>query len=556
MTWRHLPAVALVLAASCGAPPDGVVGERVVMLDARGQLTRLSVDLRGMHPTLEELEAIEANPDRYAGFVDRYLEDPRFLDRLEEIFNATVRTRTGETYFDPAEAGLPSDEAAWVGSAVGDEPLKLIRHIAANDLPYSEVILADYTMANPITAAMWGIALDNPDATGWQTGRYTDAREHAGILSSTTMWLRYPSAGVNANRHRANTVSRILLCDDYLSRPVSFSRTQIDALTSGDPEDVIRDTPACQSCHSTLDPLSSHFFGYWWEREGGLEDQTTYRPEDEQMWRDPDKSGKSPGYFGVPTGGMREMAEFLADDPRFVDCAVETVFEGLTQRTVVEEDWTELRVHRDAFAASGLVLKDLVRSIVMSEEYRAQEATEPSLSGRLPTVKMASTTQLSGIISEKTGYRWDFGGRDGLRYNDNGLVVLGGGIDSRYVTSPSHDPSVGMVFIQERFAQAAGWHVASHDLDTTREGDAILLRYVTAADDPESNRAAFAAQIESLYIDITGRPLAPLEQEDEPEEVQRLIDLWQQIHSVEASAERAWAGVVSVVLRDPAVLFY
>lgn len=556
MTWRIPAALPLLLAASCGAPMQGEVGERVLLLDARAQLTRLSVDLRGMHPTTEELDAIEESPARYAAFVDRYLQDPRFLDRVEEIFNLTIRTRTGDTYFEPTEAGLSADEAARIGSAIGDEPLKLIRHIVENDLPYTEVVLADYALANPITAAMWGVELDNPELSGWQTGHYADAREHAGILSSTTMWLRYPSAGVNANRHRANTVSRILLCDDYLSRPVSFSRTQIDALTSGDPEDVIRDTPACQSCHSTLDPLASHFFGYWWEREGGLDDQTTYRPEDEQMWRDPDKSGKSPGYFGVPTGSMKEMAELLADDPRFVDCAVETVFEGLTQRTVVEEDWTELRVHRDAFASSGLVIKDLVRSIVMSEEYRAAEATDAALASRLPTVKMASTTQLSGIISEKTGYRWDFDGRDGLRYNDDGLVVLGGGIDSRYVTSPSHDPSVGMVFIQERFAQAAGWHVARHDLDPAREGEAILLRYVTALDDPETSRSAFAAQIESLYIDITGRPLAPLEQEQEPEEVERLIVLWQQLFSVEADPEMAWAGVVSVVLRDPAVLFY
>ena len=32
-------------------------------------------------------------------------------------------------------------------------------------------------------------------------------------------------------------------------------------MVGGDPEEVIADNGVCQSCHSTLDPLSSHFFG-------------------------------------------------------------------------------------------------------------------------------------------------------------------------------------------------------------------------------------------------------------------------------------------------------
>ncbi|MCO4744518.1 MAG: DUF1588 domain-containing protein [Proteobacteria bacterium] len=550
---RTLATLALLL-ISCGEPVDGEVGERVVMLDARSQLIRLSVDLRSVHPSGDELDAIELKPELYGAFVDRYLDDPRFLDRIEEIYNQTIRTRTGETYFEVTEAGLSADAEDRIASAIADEPLKLVRHIVENDLPFTELVLADYTMADPIVATMWNI--EYPEgAEGWQQAHYTDGREHAGILSSTTMWLRYPSAGVNANRHRANTVSRILLCDDYLARPVSFSRTQIDALTSGDPEDVIRQTPTCQSCHSSMDPIASHFFGYWWEREGGLDDQTTYRPEDEFTWREPEMSGKSTGYFGVPTSGMGAMAELIAEDPRFVDCAVQTVFEGLTQRTVVEEDWTELQSHREAFSESGLILRDLVKSIVMSEEYRAVEAVETELGERLPTVKMASTTQLSGIISGKTGHVWEFDGRDGLRFNDDGLVVLGGGIDSQYVTTPSHDPSVGMVFIQERYAQSAAWQVASHDLDPNREGEAVLLSFVTIEDTPESNRAAFATQIEALYLDITGHKLAS-QDDEEPEEVEQLIELWRQLYSVEASSQLAWSGVVSVVLRDPQVLFY
>ena len=96
---RTLTALALLL-VSCAQPVEGEVGERVNLLDARSQLIRLSVDLRGVHPTLEELEAIETTPDLYGSFVTAYMEDPRFLERIEEIYNHTIRTRTGATYFD------------------------------------------------------------------------------------------------------------------------------------------------------------------------------------------------------------------------------------------------------------------------------------------------------------------------------------------------------------------------------------------------------------------------------------------------------------------------
>lgn len=517
-------------------------------LTPRAQLIRLSVDLRGVHPREEELRAIEDHPELYEDYVERYLQDPRFLDRMEEIFNLAFLTRTGETWFSPEQAGLGGVPEERVADSTGDEPLALIRHIIEQDLPYTEVVTADYTLADPLVAAMWDVEIP-AEATGWEIGHYRDGRPHAGVLSMTTMWQKYPSAGVNANRHRANQVSRILLCDDYLARPVSFSRSQIDALTGGDPNEIIAQTEVCQSCHSSLDPLAAHFYGFWWEVEGELEEQTLYRPEDEPLWRE--HSGRSPAYYGRPTSGLVELGERIAADERFVDCAVETVFSGLTQRVVEDADWTELQAHRQSFVDGGLVLRELVRSIVHSDSYRAQRFLDPGLAERVPTVKTVSPGQLASVVEDLTGYRWEFDGREGLRRNDRGLVVLGGGIDSELVTTPSYDPSVGLALIQERLAQAAGHHVAQHDLDPARQRSAILLAYVTAEDRPETAPAAFDAQIRELYLRITGEVLA--EDAAEPAE---LIVLWKQLYSVDASAVSAWAGIVSVILRDPRVLFY
>lgn len=531
-------------------PVDGIV-----LLDARDQLKRVSVDLRGVHPSEAEYQAIDANPELYEAFVDRYLQDPRFLDRMEELYNIKFLTRTGDVYFENAEDWERGLAPEVVASSVNDEPLQLMRKIIGEDLPYTTLVTAPYTMADPVTAWMWGISIP-PDSHGWVEGHYTDGRPERGILTMTTMWGRYPSAGVNGNRHRANQLSRMLLCDDYLARPVSFSRTTIDALTSGDPEDVIRQTATCQSCHASLDPFAGNFFGFWYEVDGDFRAQTTYRPEDEELWRD--HSGKPPGYFGHPTTGIEELSTQIAADDRFVQCGVRTVFEGLTQRGTNASDWKELDVHEAAFRDSGLTVRALVKSVVMSRSYRAGGTEHPDgvqvddhMLGELVTVKQASPAQLASIIEEKTGYRWSFRDRDGMTSPESGLPVLGGGVDSRYVVTPSHDPSVGVVFIQDRLAQAAAHHVAVHDLDKNRTDDAILLKYVTVLDTPESNHDAFVTQLKSLYLDITGHAIA-----DDDEVIENLITLWKQLYSVEASPTTAWAGVTSVVLRDPQVLFY
>ncbi len=541
MKLRAVALLAPALLAGCGQEPEQTV-DGLTLLSPRAQLIRLSVDLRGVHPTEAELAAIEADPDLYGQFVDRYLADARLADRLVEVWNERLLTGTGATYGQD----YPGASGAQVAAAVSGEALQLVRHIIDQDLPYSEIVLADYTMANPLLAGMWGLERAGDEA-GWAPARYTDGREHAGILTMSSVWLRYPSNGGNANRARANAVSKMLLCDDYLSRPIVLNRAAVDQLTV-DPETAISTNATCQSCHSTLDPLSAHFFG-WFEYDDEDADPTLYKPENEKAWME--YSGRSPAYYGVPTAGLREMAGLMAEDPRFVDCAVQTAFEGLTQRRLTDDDWAEFQEHRASFVANGQTLKPLVRSVVMAPSYRARSADDPALDERLATVKMVSPSQLHSIIADLTGYRWTFGGTPGLQSNGMGLPVLLGGIDGDTVTNRSYEPSVGAVFIQERLAQSAAWAVVQHDLDPAREGEATLLRYVTAVDTPDSAPKAFQSQVRDLYLRVTGFPLP-----DEAAEVHNLITLWRQLYSVEGSSEAAWAGVVSAVLRDPLVLTY
>jgi hypothetical protein len=357
-------------------------------------------------------------------------------------------------------------------------------------------------------------------------------------------WLRYPSMGGNANRHRANAVSKALLCDDYLSRPIVLGRSNIDQLTL-DPELAIQ-SETCQSCHASLDPLAAHFFGFF--HPEGPEDREAalgYRPEAEAGWRD--YANVAPGYYGLPTGNLVELGAAVADDPRLARCAVQTAWEGLMQRPVSDADWTSVEAAVQAFEADGLRIKPLLRHLLTSEDYLV--ADDPT--GRMAGVRTASPAQLASLIESLTGVRWSADDRDLLTDPSSGYLVLGGGVDGAFVTVANPDPSVGSVFLLERLAQTAARSVAAHDLDPARVGPARMLALVNDADKPDTAPERFEAQVRALYLQVTGLPLA-----DDATEPATLTALWSEVYDVEGSAEAAWAGVLSVILRDPRVIFY
>jgi hypothetical protein len=234
-----------------------------------------------------------------------------------------------------------------------------------------------------------------------------------------------------------------------------------------------------------------------------------------------------------------------------VDCGAQTLFEGFTQRTLTDADWSEFQGYREAFVDGELAVRPLVRALVTSDAYKARGSTDREVSDRLATVRVASPAQLATIIEDITGYRWSFGGVDGLTEHDLGLPGLAGGIDGRFLTERSYEPGVGAVFVLERLAWSAAWTVARHDLDPARTDDATLLAYVTADDRPDSAGEAFASQLRHLLQETTGLPVAS----DDPR-LPALETLWRQVHSVDADPVGAWATVLSAVLRDPRVLTY
>ena len=99
------------------------------------------------------------------------------------------------------------------------------------------------------------------------------------------------------------------------------------------------------------------------------------------------------------------------------------------------------------------------------------------------------------------------------------------------------------MLVQERLAESAAWYVV--------EQDPGRLFTVDFTETPDTDRAAMAAQVQALHRAIFGRVVAT-----DGEEVEAALALWADLYAVERDPRAAWAGLLSVLLRDPDFLFY
>ena len=149
-------------------------------------------------------------------------------------------------------------------------PVELIAHVVQNDLPYTEILTADYIMANGPTAKAYSdaVVFDDPDdpfefrparIRGYRRHGVTmDDYPHAGVLNTTSFLVRYPTTPTNRNRARSRWAYYHFLGFDIQNAAPTV--TDADALF--DTRNPTMHNPACTVCHIPLDPLAGAFQNY------------------------------------------------------------------------------------------------------------------------------------------------------------------------------------------------------------------------------------------------------------------------------------------------------
>ena len=301
-------------------PPAPVTVETlfdtVVMASPRKTLRRAALIFAGRIPTDAEYAAVESGDDSALRATIRGLmEGPQFHefllrasnDRLlTDRLNIIIDTMSSSQFVDLVNQNYRRREAAY---AIGDEstwrnywdwwahtqvgfrraPLELIAHVVENDLPYTEILTADYIMANPWAARAYGAStrFDDPQnihefrpsrivsyyrqGDGFEAegdsflgtrvlnpGSLQTDYPHAGILNATSFLNRYPSTATNRNRARARWTYYHFLGLDVEK---SASRTT-DPVALADTNNPTMHNPNCTVCHGVLDPVAGAFQNY------------------------------------------------------------------------------------------------------------------------------------------------------------------------------------------------------------------------------------------------------------------------------------------------------
>lgn len=487
--------------------------EGVELEDVSKSLYRASLSLTGQLPTEAQLDQAEsAGETGLSQAIDTYMTTDAFYDRLMEIFNDVLHQDKylpnedalnlldGGDYperrwhrdlgLDTSMAGPERDLYYWLrnstNDAVSQEALRLIAHVVKNNRPFTEILTADYTLANRYSAQAYGVqgqvafdTLGDPLDASYPEDP-NDFREvripgipHAGILTSAMFLNRFPTTDTNLNRHRSRKVFEIFLDTDIL------------AIQGDRPEeaiDLVSTTPtltneACTSCHVVMDPVASTFQN--WDERG------RYRPS--RLSGDGWPTDILPRGFGgddmyLP-GNLDRSLQWLAgeivQDPRFVKAMVKILYIGLTgdeplaipsesasdseQAAFAAQRFHLGTIEKD-FTDSNYNLKVAIKGILLSPYYRASYASGHSAdvvgSARLLTPEM-----LDRKIEAVTGYRWmensstSYLSKEGGDYNQ-----IYGGIDSDSVTTRITQPNGLMSSTQKLMATQVSCNVATKDL--------------------------------------------------------------------------------------------
>ncbi len=241
---------------------------------------------------------------------------------------------------------------------VARQPLELIARVVEEDLPYTEILTADYTLVNPQLAQAYRSNVSfssDDDIDQWQVATvegftrlddstvYEDSVNnfgayvsgglatdypHAGILNTPGWLARYPSTATNRNRARSRWTWYHFLGFDI----------ERSALRTTDPE-ALSDTdnptlknPNCTVCHEVMDPVAGAYQnygddGFYKDQFGGVDSlPSLYKRERDT--EDPYQLGdtwyrdmRNPGFDGLQLANtestLEDLAAVIVEDHRF-----------------------------------------------------------------------------------------------------------------------------------------------------------------------------------------------------------------------------------------------
>ncbi|MCB9683753.1 MAG: hypothetical protein H6735_01770 [Alphaproteobacteria bacterium] len=425
--------LALLLLACARDPDPSAIDDAV----------RVSVALRGVHPSSDELDALTRGEASLEELARRWVVDPRFGAVVRDLHAEQLLLRIDTQPHPPPMGPLAGIGEGTLTRSLDEEPLRLIEKVVTDGRPYGEILTTPTTMADANVAAVWGLPWD-PAGPEWQEVAWEDGRPAAGLLATNGFWQRFQSSEQNRHRTRAAKVLSALVCQSLESGTIAL----------GAPEslqDAVSADPACTTCHDVIDPIAAAFAGarkYVTEAEVRTAERSgcpaplagdcypVVMWDDGAAATDGDRWGlPAPGWKNEPVDGLAGLGRALATDPGFEVCTARRFRAWFAQ-----EPWEAVEASTAATLADDLRSADgdareLALAVVLDPGFLA-----------LPRL-WVRPEHASALVEQLTGFTWDlrpdggYGAVEVGRTDEFGLRALMGGVDGWNSTRPDAAPS-------------------------------------------------------------------------------------------------------------------
>lgn len=538
---------------------------------ARKTLYQAAIILAGRIPTDAEYASLGGWAALRAA-VRGLMEGPGFHEFLIRAANDRLLTDTGQVGFSVRFANSHNESYRLIKEGGGSwrrywhfydganyglqrAPLELIAHVVENDLPYTEVLTADYVMANPAAAVAYGFKPtfeETDDIHDFQPARVVGLYRgnfvwgerdesgnrrivdpgvavdypHAGILNTVSLLYRHPTTPTNRNRARARWTYYHFLGIDI----ERLGRRAIDIDALADERNPTMNNSACTSCHALLDPVAGTFQNYG---EYGL-----YREGDAWFL-----DMRRPGFNGQAapnaSNSLEWLGEEIAKDERFAEATVkfwwpavmgsdvampptnryDADFEG----ALLAAEYQNAEVQRLARMFRGGIrggepynLKDLLTELVVSKWFMAEHLadTDPLRRTALQTAgatRPLTPEELVAKTEALTGFTW---GRKRhstgperdrpLGYVAGEYRVLYGGIDSQDATRRHRAFTVPMALVAKRHAMDTAIAVVARDFFLVPKDERRLFGGIELDETPETAPGAIKDKLVELHGKLFG----------------------------------------------------
>lgn len=556
----------LVVGVGCGTPTPGkkpkppktiksMPDYAARYVSGTHHLVRASMALRGTRPSTQELKSVADSPKALEGLIDKYLKSPLFGRRMRAIHASWFLINVSPDYYPaafPVLSSTPGVTPHQLNRDVIEAAPRLVEHIILADKPYTDIVKAPYTLANEVVSKVWGITRLDSKA-GWQKAKYKDKRPMSGVLSDGFMFTRHASTSANRNRGRAQQMARIFLCVDYTNRVVDL-KGSLDLSDELKVRHAVRQNKACNSCHQTLDPLASFFASHYPLRLPDTEvayPLRQYAPEFKDFFRT-----AKPAYFGKSGDTIADLGRFIAEDPRFLSCMTQRFYSEMMDLKMKDVPRQRVEHFAKIFKKSKFSVKELLKAIVLSDDFRALQAKKEATkeAQRVVGFRRAKPDQLDALFYELTGFRW----QTDIQYGSIGRVnlttdsffgysVLGGASDGYDVWWPMLTVNPTTILLVRGLAARAAPHVVAHDFSKP-SAQRKLLKHV---DKTTVDEATIRKQLVALHLRLYG----DIVKSNSPE-VTRGWALFSGVLAASKDTSRAWTLTLYALLQDIRMLYY